>query len=384
MHRATTILASLALLLASIQGAYSQAFCVPNANSPSFCVFGNDDGANIKIRMEAYREMGYLAIGFGSGMRRAEVYAASWAADGAVTVTRRSSTSASEPQIDANQALTVVPGESGLNGSTYVATFTRPKAAEPLTGDAQVSIAAGTPQSLIWAWSTSPVVGNSIEYHGQNRGVVRNIDMLATTSAFTGTTPRPGTGSGNGTQAPPATDAGEDNKKKLVEAHGALMFVAWSVIAPFGIIVARFFKGIGEWWFRLHVGALLVGVGGLNLAGFITVYLTIDTDHFNPNKYTSLGAHVVIGLIVFILTYIQIINGLIIDRLFDPNRGPVVPWWDRLHWYLGRVTTLLAWINVPLGLALWDVALFQDVATWLYAAYGVWMVGVVGVFVWLQ
>ncbi|KAJ3109864.1 hypothetical protein HDU97_000094 [Phlyctochytrium planicorne] len=125
--------------------------------------------------------------------------------------------------------------------------------------------------------------------------------------------------------------------------HGVLMFIAWGV-APFaGIFVARYLKDrLGIWWFRLHV-FLMAGVcGGLTIAGFLIKLLTKTPPHFK-------SPHEIIGLTIIVSLFVQSILGVVSDRLWSPDR-PDVPWWDKLHWWFGRLSFLLALANLFVGL----------------------------------
>lgn len=104
----------------------------------------------------------------------------------------------------------------------------------------------------------------------------------------------------------------------------------------------------------------------MSLVGFSVVIVRMQesgSDHFSPSNYVSGvgGAHVIIGIIIVILTILQVIGGILIDKWFDPNRTEV-PFSDKLHWWLGRIllltgtqkpTNLPGMANVLLGLRLY-------------------------------
>ena len=48
----------------------------------------------------------------------------------------------------------------------------------------------------------------------------------------------------------------------------------------------------------------------------------------------------------------QSILGVVIDRLFSPNRKSI-PWYDKAHWYLGRGLFLFSFITIIFGFILY-------------------------------
>ena len=55
--------------------------------------------------------------------------------------------------------------------------------------------------------------------------------------------------------------------------------------------------------------------------GVDTVYST----HFDPSNYSSVigDIHVIAGLIILIMMVLQIIGGIVIDRMYDPARTSI-------------------------------------------------------------
>ncbi|KAJ3212442.1 hypothetical protein HDU67_003836 [Dinochytrium kinnereticum] len=144
--------------------------------------------------------------------------------------------------------------------------------------------------------------------------------------------------------------------------HGVLMFVAWGVAPFIGIFIARFLKDkLGVWWFRLHVFFFLIVCGFLTIAGFL-----------------------IIGLTVIIAMIVQMILGVISDRLWSPDRESV-PIWDKAHWWIGRLTTALALINIFLGIDRYNkVTPLNQASNGFYIALGVWIAAWIGIFVYGQ
>ncbi|KAJ1565139.1 hypothetical protein HK405_013066, partial [Cladochytrium tenue] len=109
-----------------------------------------------------------------------------------------------------------------------------------------------------------------------------------------------------------------------VLVHGSLMFVAWGVCPPAAIFIARYLKPqLRHNWYRLHMGLATGGTLLLTGLGLLFVELTLGPG--------------------------DVVLGVLANWLFSPSRTGV-PWWDQLHWWLGRGVVLLALAQIHLGL----------------------------------
>jgi hypothetical protein len=122
--------------------------------------------------------------------------------------------------------------------------------------------------------------------------------------------------------------------------HAILMVIAWCALLFTGSFFARYLKVLTTAWFKIHVALQTVGVA-MVLAGFIIIFVFLG-------QFT-MGAHQVIGLVIFGLTMLQPFLGLIADRLFDPSRSKA-PAQDQIHWWVGRFLLVLAVVNIFLGI----------------------------------
>jgi len=102
----------------------------------------------------------------------------------------------------------------------------------------------------------------------------------------------------------------------LRRVHGILMILAWCALLYCGAFFARYLKVLTTAWFKIHVALQTVGVAVV-LTAFIIIFIA--------RGGFILGAHQVIGTIIFGLVMAQPFIGLIADRLFDPNRSKVPP-----------------------------------------------------------
>lgn len=172
--------------------------------------------------------------------------------------------------------------------------------------------------------------------------------------------------------------------------HARLMFLAWGVLAPLAVIVARFFKVLpqqdwprqldNQFWWRSHwVGQSLVLV--LTLLAVSLVY-RLD--------FSSMDVHSQFGYVVLVLVAFQIALGY----FRGSKGGPTAPdgkvsgdhyemnlrrrVFEVLHKSLGYGLLLLAAATTVLGL--WQV----NAPVWMWLCIGAWWVSLVLVFIRLQ
>jgi hypothetical protein len=136
---------------------------------------------------------------------------------------------------------------------------------------------------------------------------------------------------------PPPSTKGDT----LRRIHAMVMIVGWTLFLYTGIYVARYMKGVTVKWFVIHVVFQSIGVAAV-LAGFIIIFVTLGVQ--------VIGVHQLFGLFVFIFTELQPFVGLLADRLYDPGRKKVPVFPDQIHWWIGRITMLLAAVTIFLGI----------------------------------
>ena len=74
-------------------------------------------------------------------------------------------------------------------------------------------------------------------------------------------------------------------------------------------------------------------------------------------SFVKVIIHKVVGIIVFALTMLQALYGVVIDRIWrnkfnKTNEKPSTTWIDKVHWWLGRSVIFVAFINIVLGIVL--------------------------------
>lgn len=76
-------------------------------------------------------------------------------------------------------------------------------------------------------------------------------------------------------------------------------------------------------------------------------------------------------MIIVILALFQLVSGLIIHKLYNADRT-ATPWWDKVHWWTGRLVYLFAVINIPLGFHLFYVVYEEQVSIAIWVIYFVY------------
>ncbi|KAI9222824.1 hypothetical protein BC828DRAFT_4583 [Blastocladiella britannica] len=229
-------------------------------------------------------------------------------------------------------------------------------------------------QSFIWAFGMDPVQPtdqspNFIPHSGANHGAFDYNALI----------PDPPAPAGNGTSADPAAggsavDAPPSPGRVLsdntaVYIHAICMASAWGFLAYMGAFVARFLKTrLGKWWFPAHWGIMAM-VAVLSIAGTVAMYL--------GRGFVALDSvHGIAGSVVLVVMLLQIILGIVIDRMYDSGRTSI-PGRDKAHWVIGYTLAIGGPASVLLGLLEYEASsalIGTYVATWilfiLLFAYG--------------
>ncbi|KAI8902299.1 hypothetical protein BC833DRAFT_645389 [Globomyces pollinis-pini] len=209
--------------------------------------------------------------------------------------------------------------------------------------------------SFIYAYGDEPLNGEPssvrvTKHLPANKGRL-SLDFTKPKPSFKST----GSDSGkNNTQTVSVDSAGSifytEDYQTVVILHAYVMIFAWLLCPFIGIFIARYLKDeLGIWWLRLHGLFMVVGVGIGSLTGIAFIFLYKSAPHFE----TATSLHPILGLVVTILLLIQIVLGIVCDKLFIETRTST-PWWDQVHWWLGRAVTLFAIVNIVLGILLYQ------------------------------
>lgn len=335
------------------------------------------NSTHMHFMLQATKTVGWAGIGFGSSMSSAEVYVKlsvrdciiiyvqsnsippiissssqiAWTnSDGSITLSRRRSAGYSQPAPVANQKYaTILANATALNSGGsggFNVTFIRPMGSANSFAE-EVYFTQGQTQSLIFAYGTSNPSSSdpaaSISQHSASSlGEVSNANLFLSNGQSSNAMIGVGGGAGGAAYA------------YNIAVHGVLMFLAWIVFAPTGIIVARYFKGkLGVWWFRLHIAIMFGGSCGLNIISFILVYTAAGITPTSSQPLVR-QVHGVLGIMISSITMAQVVSGYVIDRLYSPSRT-AIPIRDKMHWWVGRILFVASIINVPIGMMTYSV-----------------------------
>ncbi|KAJ3398744.1 hypothetical protein HDV05_002329, partial [Chytridiales sp. JEL 0842] len=156
----------------------------------------------------------------------------------------------------------------------------------------------------------------------------------------------------DGPSSDPEVAAKRLRRFTLLVIHASTLYTAWALLPPLGIFIARFMKHmLGHWWFRLHVMILGFLLPLLVFVGVLCVELALP----EGSKRFFTSNHGILGTVLtFVFLPLQLTLGVVADRLWSPTRTSI-PWWDRLHWWVGRLSVLLGGVTIYLGLQVWEV-----------------------------
>ncbi|BBN16614.1 hypothetical protein MPTK1_7g07840 [Marchantia polymorpha subsp. ruderalis] len=132
----------------------------------------------------------------------------------------------------------------------------------------------------------------------------------------------------------------------VLAVHGFMMFIAWGLLLPGGVLGARYLKHLdSNGWFEIHMysqlSALVVMLLGL-------LFAVAELHGFNTRT-----AHMKVGLASIILACWQAINGYLRPSKSvpgEPERTQRTVW-QYVHMYTGRSALLLGFISLVTGIS---------------------------------
>ena len=178
-----------------------------------------------------------------------------------------------------------------------------------------------------------------------------------------------------------ATGVYSSTTKNVMIAHAGFMLLAWGILAPLGVLTARYGKQLyPEWkapwapfWFSGHRAiqglALLCSFIGMALA----LAMVWGGAHFA-------NAHEALGLAVFIIGCLQPLNACIRPHPAPHGAAPAFARraWEFVHKNTGRSLLILGAANVFLGIQLYGAGISAIVL------YSIWIGALVGVAAWRE
>jgi hypothetical protein len=294
-------------------------------------------------------------VALGTGMAGADYYVGWKNSSGGFTLSRRTATGEKMPTYSPSSQIAkivplAVPAPSWAN---LAFSFSRPIAADNTVAPTSPFIYGmgnEAPSSL-----DSP--DSSFALHSE-RGQLPIVNFLSDKG-----------GSATGSASNAIISSTLDQYKTIMLGHGILFFIAWFFAPMVAIFVARYMKAsLGIWWYRLHWGLMFFVTGFFTLIGFLLVILYKKPPHFSD-------AHGQLGMFMVVATVFQIVLGFVINALWNPNRTSI-PWWDKMHWWFGRLAFLLGIVNIYLGIQEYFERIALSDGTGLIITY--WIIVVLG------
>ncbi|KAL5698876.1 hypothetical protein ACHQM5_029855 [Ranunculus cassubicifolius] len=266
---------------------------------------------SISIAARGEKKSGYLAIGFGTGMINSYT-CVGW-------IDESGNGRVNTYWIDGKDALNIHPTHENL---TYVRCkseygiitfeFTRPLEPTCIGKDKPECnniIDPTTPLKVVWAmgarWSTDHLSERNMHSVTSNRPV-RVLLLRGSAEA-------------------------EQDLRPVLAVHGFMMFVAWGILLPGGILAARYLKHLkGDGWYQIHV---YLQYSGLSIIALGVLFAVAELRGFFFDS-----AHVKFGVTALFLVCAQPVNAFLRPNKpangEEPSSRRVL--WEYLHVILGR------------------------------------------------
>ncbi|XP_059461147.1 cytochrome b561, DM13 and DOMON domain-containing protein At5g54830 [Corylus avellana] len=267
-------------------------------------------GDSISIAARGEKKSGYLAIGFGSGMVNSYAYVG-WVDESGVG-------RVNTYWIDGKDALTVHPTSENLKyvrcrseNGIITLEFTRPLK-PPCSPDERPEckniIDRTTPLKVIWAMGARWT---------DRRLNVRNMHSVTSSRPVRVLLMR-------------GSAEAEEDLRPVLAVHGFMMFLAWGILFPGGILAARYLKHVkGDGWYKIHV---YLQYSGLAIVLLALLFAVAELRGF----YVS-SVHVKFGIAAIVLACVQPVNAFL--RPKKPANGEVNSkrlLWEYFHVIVGR------------------------------------------------
>ncbi|KAG2410435.1 hypothetical protein LR48_Vigan01g033200 [Vigna angularis] len=266
---------------------------------------------SISIAARGEKKSGYLAIGFGSGMVNSYVYVG-WVDDTGIG-------QVNTYWIDGKDALSLHLTRENLThvrckteNGIITLEFTRPL--DPSCRwekrvECKNIIDPTSPLKVVWAmgakWTNAHLTNRNMHSSTSNRPIL--VHLLR------------------------GSAEAEQDLLPVLAVHGFMMFVAWGILFPGGILAARYLKHLkGDGWYRIHVY--------LQYSGLIIVLLALLFAVAELRGFYVSSTHVKFGFTTILLACIQPVNAFL--RPQKPANGEQAPFkrviWEYFHAIVGR------------------------------------------------
>ncbi|KAH8828486.1 hypothetical protein DL96DRAFT_1799194 [Flagelloscypha sp. PMI_526] len=307
------------------------------------CVSATVNGSNVDyvLTSTGSQDVGWMAVGWGTGMIGSDVVILWDNSDGSITLSQRHASGHIMPTVissPTNKA-TLVQSLSTTSGSKKSYAFSMP-ASSTSTGKVNLIYAFGTTKP------SSSAVDADLEQHAQEGAFT--IDLSSTTSTPTAgetpSTPSSTSGSSSGSNSGSSSSSQPlSNFEKMIVAHGILMSIGFLVLLPIGALLARLSRTFTNRWFPFHMSIQWFISGPIIVVGFALATAAVQQRGGGP-----LDDHMKWGIVIFVLYLLQLGVGAFIHwvKPSAPRRRPPQ---NYFHAILGLLIIALAYYQVRDG-----------------------------------
>ncbi|KAJ7519448.1 hypothetical protein O6H91_20G039000 [Diphasiastrum complanatum] len=288
-------------------------------------LFWTLSSSQISFAVRGERKSGYLAIAFGSGMINSFAYVG-WVDSAGIG-------HVGTYWIDAQDASGVHPTNEVLTDRKVrsekgIITFEFSRPLQPSCDKAHVcknKIEPSLPLKVVWAMGAKWDADNLTEVNMHERTSSRPTLVYLQRGA---------------------AEADQQLQPVLV-VHGFMMFLAWGILLPCGVLAARYLKHLeNDVWFQMHTYSQYSGIAVMLLA------LLFAAGELHGLHMESI--HVKLGLTSILLACWQPVNAFFRPppKTFLERQELKRLLWQYLHSYSGRGAMLLGTISLFTGMAL--------------------------------
>ncbi|KAI3677295.1 hypothetical protein L1987_86919 [Smallanthus sonchifolius] len=164
----------------------------------------------------------------------------------------------------------------------------------------------------------------------------------------------------------------EEDLRPVLAVHGFMMFLAWGMFLPGGILAARYMKHVnGDVWFKIHVYSQWSGLT-ITFLGILFAAAELRGLHIDL-------LHVKVGIFTVILGCIQPINAYLRPNKGDSGEEPLPQRivWEYIHAYCGRLAVFVGFFAIFSGMKHLGDIYEDENARGLLRVLVVWILAVV-------
>ncbi|GAA98589.1 uncharacterized protein L969DRAFT_95179 [Mixia osmundae IAM 14324] len=327
-------------------------------------------------------KVGWMGIGFGTTMSNSDMIIVwpneddTWTlshrtADGHNTPTASSSADAQPAQLVPVSSLITNSSSGSFASYTFIRALDLTATSYSTTRTQHNTLARATGQDLIYAYSssnpgTSDTLTPDLQQHDHGAYGSTQIDLSrAVVFAADGTTTATDTSGSEGDSAP------YTRYDYLIIIHALCGGLAWLIISPTAVLVARTLRHLQGLWFKLHMLFQVI----------LTLLLTIVAIALGAAAISSEGSdhfdsfHTRLGLIIGVLLLLQLALGWYTHANFDPLRTHR-PAQNITHIFLGIILTIAGFVQIKTGFEIYD----RSTPGYIYAIYYLVVAGFAAVY----